>query len=233
MGVQATERFALTFRAPDTSPCPIRGLARFDAPVAQAIIYVDAQMSRARISGILAHEVAHLFHTRVLKAGALDMNLSEGFATWAAGKYWQGWQGSPTENVRVFLREKRYKSLEGSYREELDRSRENCLRDRDLRYNSWAAFIDFLIADYGTDKFRRLLGPKEVLTPAKQPSGTPAIINIDPSLLKEFTIALDPSGRTAFLPASNSTATVPVSDFKGVYGLSLDELEKLWLEKLN
>jgi hypothetical protein len=26
---------------------------------------------------------------------------------------------------------------------------------------------------------------------------------------------------------------VPESDFKGVYGLSLSELEKVWLEKLN
>ena len=163
-GVQTSERFAITFRPPDTAPCPLRGLARFDDPgPGQAIIFADQKTTRTQLSGVLAHEIAHLFHARVLKNGTIDMNLIEGFATWEAGKYWQVWQGTPTDNVRVFRREKRYIPLETSYRErpQLVPDSVNCLKARDLRYNSWAAFIDFLISDYGLEKFRQLLGPNQ------------------------------------------------------------------------
>jgi len=238
MGVPTNERFALTFRPPDPSSCPIRGLARFDEPVGQAIVYVDAQMSRARVSGILAHEIAHLFHARVLVAGTLDQNLTEGFATWAAGKYWQGWQGTPTDNVREYRREGRYKSLEESYRlTPPDTTSSDCLGNRDLKYNSWAAFIDFLIADYGFDKFRQLLGPRSVLgtEPAERPT---TFRRIDPALISTNPIVIDPALIGTIVFVTNPTASplrdiVPSSDFKGVYGSSLDELEKLWLNKLN
>ena len=223
LGVSTTERFALTFRPPDTAPCPIRGLARFDEPVAQSIVFADPKLSRAQLSGILAHEIAHLFHARVLQAGTADVNLGEGFATWAAGKYWQAWQGTPADNVRTFRREGRYIALEEYYRETRpDTNSADCLRNRDRRYNSWAAFIDFLIADYGFEKFRQLLGSKEELREVKPT--IPNIIFIDPATFRENAIVLDPT---------MIVGGAPVADFKGVYGLSLSELEKAWLAKLN
>src|SRR5262245_45535781 len=85
-GVETTQRFALTFRPPDTAQCPIRGLAMSDDAVAQAMVFADAQTGRAQVSGVLAHEIGHLFHARVLRAGGSDQNLTEGLATWAAGK---------------------------------------------------------------------------------------------------------------------------------------------------
>lgn len=81
IGVAADEKFAVTFRAPDTRSCPVRGMARFDSPVAQAIVFADERTGLPQISGVLAHEIAHLFHARAMKAGNENQYLTEGLST--------------------------------------------------------------------------------------------------------------------------------------------------------
>jgi hypothetical protein len=227
MGVRTTEKFVLVFRPPDTAVCPKRGTAHVDLPVGQVVVFADERTSRVQISGVLAHEIAHLLHDRALKAQMSDENLMEGLASWAAGKYWDAWQGAAADNVRTYRRAGRYVPLEDYYHAiPLGTDSAECLRNRDLRYNSWAAFIDFLITDYGMEKFLQLLGKKDNV-PSQRP---PSIV----------TIPLDP----AFLTRDATTGTLPplfpvdyrtsafTTAFKGVYGLSLSELEMAWLEKL-
>jgi hypothetical protein len=222
MGASTDERFSLTIRPPDTRPCSIRGLARWGTPVPQAIIFVDEKTSRTQLLGILAHETAHLFHFYALKASAMDLNLAEGLATWAAGKYWEGWHtASLTEAVRSFQRDGRYLPLSDYLREEVaarPSTGENCLKDRDLRYGSWAAFIDFLITGYGMEKFRQLLGTIE------QPTGPLRFVS--PA---NMTLVVDPVGGVPLGPPTLPPSPPP---FKGTYGLTLEELEKAWLEEL-
>jgi hypothetical protein len=223
LGVRTTERFALVFRPPDTDSCPKRGQARVDKPVGQVVVFADERTSRIQISGVLAHEIAHLLHDRALKARMSDENLMEGLASWAAGKYWDAWQGAAADNVRAYRRAGRYIPLEDYYHAiPLGTDSAECLRNRDLRYNSWAAFIDSLITDYGMEKFVQLLGRRNVV-----PSPTtPSIVTIplDPAIFRRDPVTgnLVPA-LVVYRPAV----------FKQVYGLSLSELEMAWLEKLD
>jgi hypothetical protein len=226
MGASTDERFSLTFRPPDTRPCPIRGLARWGVPLPQAMIFVDEKTNRDHVLGILAHEIAHLFHFYALKASAMDLNLAEGMATWGAGKYWEGWHtASLTEAVQSFKRDGRYLPLSDYLREEIasrSSTGENCLKDRDLRYGSWAAFIDFLIQQYGMEKFRQLLGPMD--------QDQPLIFSANrvPTNVMTFglSVAVVPLGPPA------PPVSPPPPPFQKVYGLSLEELEKAWLAEL-
>jgi hypothetical protein len=227
-GVRPSERFAVVFRPPDTAPCPFRGLARFDMPLAQIIVFADARTPRAQVSGVLAHEIAHLFQVRGMKIETTDINLAEGFATWAAGKYWRAWQGIPADNVRSFRREGRYIPLVKYYETDLtDMSSPNCLRNRDLRYTSWAVFIDFLIADYGIGKFQEKLSQNAAPKPI-------------PDQLRNFlngqVSGIDPTGANIIWPNQLKNLPIvfemPPPDYGAVYGLSLGELEKAWLQRL-
>jgi hypothetical protein len=222
LGATTDERFSLSFRPPDTRPCAIRGLARWGIPKPQAIIFVDEKTSRDHVLDILAHEIAHLFHRYALKALSSDQNLAEGLATWGAGKYWEGWHKEPlTEAVRSFQRDGRYLPLSDYLREDVasrSSTGENCLKDRDLRYGSWAAFIDFLIKQHGMEKFRQLLGTIE------QPAGPLRLV-----FPASMTVVIDP---VRGVPLAPSTLPPSPPPFMGTYGLTLEELEKEWLEEL-
>jgi hypothetical protein len=225
LGVRTTERFALVFRPRDTDSCPKRGLARVDEQVGQAVVFADDRTSRVQISGVLAHEIAHLLHDRALNARMSDENLMEGLASWAAGKYWDAWQGAVADNVRTYRSAGRYIPLEDYYHAiPLGTDSAECLRNRDLRYNSWAAFIDSLITDYGMEKFVQLLGRGREVSSATTPSIVFVTIPLDPASFWR-----DPATGTLVLAAAVYRPTV----FKQVYGLSLSELEMAWLEKLD
>jgi hypothetical protein len=224
MGVRTNERFVITFRKPDTAGCPMRGQAVWDIPIAQAIIFADAQTSRAQILGVLAHEVGHLMHGRALNAGTRFGHLNEGLATWAAGKYWEAWhKASIPEKVIAFKRNGRYVPLTDYFRDDAATPSSNdasCLDERDLRYTSWAAFLDFLIANHGMDKFRQLLGPAEEIGGRVVESERVVIVpvggggfNIDAPIRERFRVEA-----VRIAP--------PIPDFAGVYGRNLDELEK-------
>jgi hypothetical protein len=229
IGVRTDERFAIAFRKPDTSACPIRGLAQWATPVAQVIVFADERTSRAQVLGVLAHEVGHLMHGRALKAGTRFGHLDEGLATWAAGKYWEAWQkASFTEMMNAFRRSGRYVPLKDYFREEapaqFPSKDSSCLAERDLRYTSWGAFLGFLIDAHGMDKLRQLLGPVEEI---KGPE--PGRLVTIPRGGDGFDIDVLTRGvfrtETVWIPP-------PVPDFPGVYGRTLDELEKAWWEQI-
>ena len=103
----------------------------------------------------------------------------------------------------------------------------NCLSDRDRRYTSWAAFLDFLIANQGMEKLRQLLGPVEEI---RDPTREPARVTIPIG----GGFDLDELIRNGFRGFSTEFVWVPppVPDFPGVYGRTLDELEKAWWEQI-
>jgi hypothetical protein len=78
------------------------------------------------------------------------------------------------------------------------------------------------------DKLRQLLGPREALNAERRRSVVP-ITNIDPELFRDLWNLTDGAGAKPVVISS----PLPVPDFKGVYGLSLGELERAWLEKLS
>lgn len=232
MGVRTGERFAIAFRKPDTATCPIRGLARSDPPVAQVIVFADEQTARAQILGVIAHEVGHLLHFRALKAGTRFDELNEGLATWAAGKYWEAWQqASISETVNALKHNGRYVALTDYFREDAAQkfsNASNCLNDRDRRYTSWAAFLDFLIANHGMDKVRQLLGPAEEI---KGPIREPVRVAVP---IGGGGFDIDELIRGGFRGFRTEIVTVPppIPDFPGVYGRTLDELETAWWEQI-
>lgn len=212
------KKFAVAFRPPDTSDCPVRGLA-MASPEPQTILFVDEKASHAYILGVLAHELGHLLHAHGLQAGG-DTYLSEGLATWAAGEYWRAWRGeTPAESVQTYLREGRYVPLHEYYRQDAGYQRfegEDCLAERDRRYLSWAAFVGFLIDRYGLEKMVELLNSTQPLEGATmtQPPPTASPPPGNPPMLEERIIA---------------QRTIRPPDYLGVYGLELNQLEAAWL----
>jgi hypothetical protein len=222
LGTGSTQKFDVAFRPPDDSPCPVRGLA-IAFPDPQTIIFADEATSHTQILGVLAHELGHLLHAHGLQVGG-DTYLSEGLATWAAGKYWEGWRGeTPAESVQTYLAEGRYVPLHEYYRQEESvrpMDAENCLAERDRRYISWAAFLDFLLDRYGMEKLVELLDStrqlEETPTPAARPTVLPPLPGT-PTIVEEQIIA---------------KRVMQPPDYQGVYGLALNQLEDAWQRQL-
>ena len=219
MKIQADRKFDFTFRPPDTRPCPVRGLAMTarDNRPALAAIFITEQTSHEEVLGITAHEVAHLFHFGAFQAGQPNTSVTEGLATWAAGQYWEAWhKQSPAEFVRSTRTNGNYVPPADLFRDEVwansTATGAECLAQRNLRYTSVAAFLDFLIANYGMEKLKELLGPPQ-LPVAPRPA---------PRMSAPFVFVGD-----------QSRPPLPRLNFDGVYGRSLDELEKAWLEQLS
>lgn len=235
MKIQADRRFDFSFRPPDTRPCPVRGIAVTgkDAQPARATIFITDQTSREQILGITAHEVAHLFHFGAFGAGQPNLSLSEGLATWAAGKYWEAWhKESPTQFVRSTRKDGRYVPPADLFRDEVwansTATGAECVAQRDLRYTSVAAFLDFLIANYGLEKLKELLGPPQL--PVRG-GNVPVLPRSAPFT---FSAPFPLSPPTAVIEdKSKPPLPPPRLDFTGVYGQTLDELEGAWLEQLS
>jgi hypothetical protein len=162
--------------------------------------------------------------------------VTEGLATWAAGKYWEAWQKvTPTEMVRSYQREKRYIPLADHYKEDLKtpNNTSDCLAQRDLAYASWASFLDFLINKYGMEKLRQLLGPLETEVTG-QFGQTGRLIripdgpNFDPKLAELFGFVTVDATQIDVVQGLYQ----PDPDFQKAYGITLTELEKTWLEQL-
>jgi hypothetical protein len=131
------------------SGCGLHGIAYTDARNVQTFTCND--IDRARAVAIMAHEFVHQLEQDRYGPAHLnaDLILSEGTATWAAGKYWL----SGTPDFRTFVRNQRasgvYYPLATHY-SGLGIGAMNAL------YYEWASFVDFLISTYGRDKFDRL-----------------------------------------------------------------------------
>ena len=67
------------------------------------------------------------------------------------------------------MRDRQYLPLTAYYGDKpatLTPEGDNCLRERDLRYASWGAFVDFLITNHGIEKMFQVMGPLEGNAPA-------------------------------------------------------------------
>lgn len=129
--------------------CGLHGIAYTDVRSVQVFTCRDLPTSRA--VNILAHEFVHqLCHDRYGDAHlSADLILSEGAATWGAGKYWLGDAASFREFVRPWVAGGTAIPLSESY---VGRP----ISDMNQLYYQWASFVEYLIETYGRDSFDRL-----------------------------------------------------------------------------
>ena len=146
-GIQAVGRIKLII-SQDAS-CGFHGVTYSDVRV--VYVFSCAGIPRQRVVNIAAHEFVHqLGQDRYGPAhlGA-DLALSEGFATWGAGKYWLG--GNP--DFAAFAREYRNSGTAialGTHYSAVG------LNGMNILYYQWASFVDYLIATYGRERFDAL-----------------------------------------------------------------------------
>ena len=113
-------------------------------------LYACPDIPQRRAVNILAHEVVHqLAHDRYGAAHMqADLILSEGLATWGAGRYWLG--GAPS--FHDFVVE--------NYRDHLlpldTDSRGASTATMNQLYYQWASFVEWIRATHGTASFDKL-----------------------------------------------------------------------------
>jgi hypothetical protein len=113
-------------------------------------MYACAEVPAQRAVNVLAHEVVHqLAHDRFDAAHMqADIILSEGVATWGAGRYWLG----DHADFRAFVR--------ANYRAHLlplrTDSRGASIATMNQLYYQWASFVEWIRATQGADAFDRL-----------------------------------------------------------------------------
>jgi peptidase MA superfamily protein len=131
--------------------CSLHGITREDERTAQ--VYTCNDIPRGRALAIMAHELVHQLEFDRYGQAHLnaDMILSEGVATWAAGKYWLGGHA----DFRSYMREQSKAS--GLLPLATNVTREDFSQMNQLYYQ-WASFVEFLIdnPEYGRQKFDRL-----------------------------------------------------------------------------
>jgi hypothetical protein len=96
-GVTLSRTISLTIALRDESSCPARGMAMW-SPTAPAVqLFLAPSSDPTEALGILAHEVGHIAHALGVETGMSgDSNFDQGFATWAAGRYWSAMLGFDT-----------------------------------------------------------------------------------------------------------------------------------------
>lgn len=129
--------------------CGLHGIAYTDVHEVQ--VYTCASLPRQRAVNILAHEFVHQlcqdrYGPQHLKA---DLMLSEGVATWGAGKYWLGDAPSFKAFVRPYKQSGSLLPLAISYEG-------RGIAAMNQLYYQWASFVEFLIDTYGREKFDAL-----------------------------------------------------------------------------
>jgi len=146
-GAPASTRFSASLRL--DSGCALHGIAYTDIRDVQ--VFTCPSIGRERAVAILAHEMVHqLAQDRYgpphLQA---DLILSEGLATWGAGRYWLG--GQP--DFRSYVREQRRSGvlhpLATSYQG-------RGVAVMNALYYQWASFVEYLIQTYGRAAFDTL-----------------------------------------------------------------------------
>jgi hypothetical protein len=195
------EKISVGFLPPQTQTCPIRGLAaQGSTPV--ILIFADENASEAYLLAVIAHEIGHAVTGEAFSGGGPnDPALTEGLATWAAGKYWDAWQGVPSihDLVRSYVASGDYLPLSEAV--ELpaiypwqDEAGADCLERRDRIYSQWGSFTGYLVERYGWDKMHELY---------------------------ESAHSVDEADRRVEYP----------TDYPGVLGLALNQLEADWLRE--
>ena len=146
-GSVTQRRFTVTFS--DDDSCGLHGLALTDQRIVQ--VYTCSNIGRDRAIAIMAHEMVHQLEQDRYGLPHLnaDLILSEGMATWGAGKYWLGNQ----PDFRTYVRSQRQRGV--AYPLATDYAGLGITAMNALYYE-WASFVDYLITTYGREKFDHL-----------------------------------------------------------------------------
>jgi hypothetical protein len=164
LDTRLNSRVIVTFVIPELVNCPARGRTFVDKHIIQ--IFADEETSKEQILGVLAHELGHVFTFNKYE-NLNDLALGEGMATWAAGDYWKEWKGLDfNSSVRDFINKGVYLPLFENYdfQKAYDQNSTDCVTDRDILYTEMAAFIDYLIQNYGMDQLATLFNVPQPAT---------------------------------------------------------------------
>ncbi len=182
----------------------MRGLALPSA--SQVYLYVGRKTTPSFLGTALSHELAHILQAQVAGGSVTSSTLAEGFAVYAQGRYWPQYDSDTgfQKAVRRYREQDTYIPLT---------TREiPCDTDtRDRIYTERAAFLEWLLATYGEEKFwelnRLAAQPLENDLPAGElPYVTPPTLRTNPSYEN--------------------------APWEEVYGRSLEALERAWLRSL-
>jgi hypothetical protein len=144
-----TGRVAISFEAPQSGPCAIRGITLSNQRTIR--LFYAPGSDAERITGILAHELFHqLQHDYYGERDhrKADVILLEGMATWGTASYFLTPEGEPIYRERV------REALEAGAILPLTTSLEADCRTgtRNNIYNQWASFVEYLVAAYGRER---------------------------------------------------------------------------------
>lgn len=200
----------------------MRGSARSNTTSDSIFLSKDSIKAKDHLSGIFAHELGHIIYFKSIDTLFHPGNMywAEGFASWAAGKYYLRWQGYQNYNSAI---EKLVSSNKFVIIKNICGEPNRSAKQRDVVYVEWASFIDFLIDKYGFEKSIILSAlfasvGKELSTP----DGSPMIISDDDDLLK----AINQAGSV-----NNLLNEKLEEDYLRVYGTSFDNLKINWLKQ--
>ena len=135
--------------------CPRRGRAWHS----EITLFVDSSWSREQWQAVLAHELAHVLQLRESPGvGLLGGLFAEGYASWAAGRYWTDWQGHASFHaaVRDYLEREVFLELSSprsiAFQED-PAGTTDCIAQRDILYTEWASLVEHLVESFGRDGF--------------------------------------------------------------------------------
>lgn len=149
IGGGLTGRVAISFEAPQSGPCAIRGLTLSNRRTIRLFYAPDSEPQR--VVAILAHELFHqLQHDYYGERDhrKADVIFLEGMAVWGTAAYFQTEAGEPLyrQRVREALRAGQLLPLTTSLEADCRTTTRNNI------YNQWASFIEYLTLSYGREK---------------------------------------------------------------------------------
>jgi hypothetical protein len=149
LGGGLTGRVAISFEAPQTGPCALRGITLSNRRTIR--LFYAPGTDLGRVTGILAHELFHqLQHDYYGERDhrKADVILLEGMAVWGTASYFQTPEGEPLYRARV------REALRSGALLPLTTSLEADCRTttRSNIYNQWASFVEYLVAAYGRER---------------------------------------------------------------------------------
>lgn len=167
LAARRVARILLTIGGRDAGSCPPRGMAMAVAGSRPEIrVFVDSSTTFEEAQGIFAHELGHLYHWIAVAQATGAALFDQGFASWAGGRYWTDMLDASSFNDLVlrYLESGDYVPLPRT-EEQLalafdtsdDVPAHDCLARRDRLFTVWAAFIDYLVDEFGRDRLYELM----------------------------------------------------------------------------
>jgi hypothetical protein len=153
IGGRLAGRVAVRFEPPQRGPCAIRGVTYSAERTIRLFYPPDADPER--VLAVLAHELFHQLQRDTYGERAhrrADTILLEGMATWGTRAYFRDASGEPgyRRRVRAALAQGALQPLD------VDLERDCRTTTRNVLYDQWASFVEFLIASGGRERFDAL-----------------------------------------------------------------------------